>query len=127
MRRTDTPVDLYRQRQNLLMAEGVDYRVVETDTIEHTQYVVLPRIERIAGGRLAVGDTGALDQFLLCDVILASTGGERRRVVQPMLEPLVDYQTRVARWIRCCARTCSRSTLTKYRTRIAIRCASAGT
>jgi hypothetical protein len=95
VRRPDTPVDLYRQRQNLLMAEGADYRVVEMDTVPHTQYVLLPRLERIAGGRLAVGDTVRLNYY--CAMTIGDSDDGKQVPCFSMMEPLVDYQARVAR------------------------------
>ena len=96
VRRADTPLDLYRQRQNMLMAEGVDYRVVETDTTAHFQYVRLPRLERIPGGRLELGDTVRLN-FYCAKESHESTGGKQTPCFS-MLKPLVAYQSQVA-WI----------------------------
>jgi hypothetical protein len=92
VRRPDTPLEVYRGPQRQLMTEGRDYRVVETYGTSYEQYVRSPRIERLDGGRLAVGDTASINWH-----VAVKWAGSKRTVCFSLLEPLVAYQSKIRR------------------------------
>ncbi len=92
IRRNDTPVEVYNSRSNQLMTEGIDYRIVETSDSSYSQFVAKPRFERISGGRLAVNDTVKINWSWA-----PLFENKRRTQCFSLVEPLIEYQDRVAR------------------------------
>ncbi|RPH95028.1 hypothetical protein EHM69_05675 [candidate division KSB1 bacterium] len=90
MRRDDTPLNVYTNRDRMLLTEGYDYRVVETYSTIYQQYIRQPRIDRILGGRIGVGDTVIVNWS--CAV---NYQGGRNTVCFSRLEPLLEYQERI--------------------------------
>jgi hypothetical protein len=90
VRREDTPLNVRGKRNNMQMAEGTDFRTVETYGTSYPQYVRQPRLERVAGGRLAVGDTVVVDWS--CAPLY---GGVRQTQCFSQVEPLLEYQERI--------------------------------
>ncbi|MBU0507635.1 hypothetical protein KKH27_02185 [bacterium] len=91
VRRTDTPLEVYSQRTNLLLSEGIDYRVVETGEYSYDRYVSQPRFERLSGGRLVVGDTIRVNWSWAFRY-----QGVRQTNCFSQIEPLIEYQDRIA-------------------------------
>ncbi|MCX6600821.1 MAG: hypothetical protein NT025_04585 [bacterium] len=90
VRREDTPLVVRSARNGALMAEGLDFRVVETYSTSYPQYVVQPRLELVPGSRLAIGDTVLLDWS--CAPLYQ---GVRKTQCFSQIEPLLDYQERI--------------------------------
>ncbi|MDD5088075.1 MAG: hypothetical protein PHI18_04690, partial [bacterium] len=91
LRRPDTPLRVYAQRSGLLLTEGMDYRVVETSGTTQARFVERPRFERLTGGRLSVGDTIRVEWSWAI-----SYQGYRQTVCFSQIEPLLEYQDRIA-------------------------------
>ena len=90
VRREDTPLEVYSLPDRVFLAEDVDYRVVETYAINYTQYVRTPRLERVSGGRLSVGDTVTINWS--CAI---KYQGVRQTPCFSLLEPLLEYQENI--------------------------------
>jgi hypothetical protein len=90
VRREDTPLIVRSARNSVLLAEDLDYRVVEMSSSSYPQYVVQPRLELVPGSRLAVGDTVLVDWS--CAPLY---GGVRRTQCFSQIEPLLEYQVRI--------------------------------
>lgn len=89
IRRADTPLRVYKQPGNTLMTEGVDYSVTELST-PFENFVTSPKLTRINGGALSVGNQVTVDWYT---AILYQTG--RMTVCWSMLEPLEFYQQQI--------------------------------
>jgi hypothetical protein len=61
VRRSDTPVTVYKEPQHVPAVEGVDYRVVETYSQSYQEYVKQPRLERIVSGSIPLNSTVTVD------------------------------------------------------------------
>ena len=90
VRREDTPLNVRAKRNNLQLAEDLDYRVVETYGTSYPQFVRRPRMELMPGSRLAVGDTVLVDWA--CAPLY---GGARQTQCFSQIEPLLEYQERI--------------------------------
>ncbi len=91
LRRSDTPVVVRKQGQGNVLTEGVDYQIVETYSSSYPQYVKQPRLDKLAGGALAYGDTVRMDWH--CAMLYQ---GSRQTECFSLLEPLLAYQDRIA-------------------------------
>lgn len=90
LRREDTPVSVYKEPGHILMTEGVDYTIAETSGTPLDRYVTSPRITRVNGGALAVGNTVNVDW----NAAILFQGG-RETVCWSMPEPLEFYQDQI--------------------------------
>jgi hypothetical protein len=91
LRRSDTPVAIYKQNQTTPLTEGSDYRIVEQNPTSYNRFVVNPRIDQIPGGALAIGDTVRVDWW--CAFNYQNCRGTG---CYSLIEPLLDFQERVA-------------------------------
>lgn len=91
LRRDDTPLEVYKQPGNILMREGVDYSVADLNSPPTDDYIVLPRISRIAGGQLTQGNSVTVNYYT---AIIFQDG--RETVCFSKLEPLEYYQRQIA-------------------------------
>ncbi|MCB1060659.1 MAG: hypothetical protein KDB65_10530 [Calditrichaeota bacterium] len=90
LRRDDTPVEVYKEPGHILMTEGADYTIVETGATNYDRYITGPRISRVSGGALAVGNQVSLDWYSAIQY-----QGARETVCWSMLEPLEYYQDQI--------------------------------
>lgn len=89
VRRLDTPLEVTSRRTGQLMTEGMDYRAVETHTTSYDRYLKTPRLERVSGSRLALGDTVYVNWSSAYLFIANQTH------CFSQLEPLLEYQSRI--------------------------------
>ena len=90
VRREDTPLIVHSSRNGALLAEDLDFRVVETYATSYPQFVLQPRLELAPGSRVAVGDTVLVDWS--CAPLY---GGARKTRCFSQIEPLLEYQERI--------------------------------
>jgi len=90
LRRSDTPLEVYKQPGNVLMNEGLDYTVTDQVTPAYPGYVRTPLVQRVNGGQLPVGTQVTINYHT---AIIYQTG--RETVCFSLLEPFEYYQSQI--------------------------------
>lgn len=94
IRRSDTPLEVYKLPDSEAMTEGVDYRVIDhcSNCVGYRweNFVKSPRLERIPGGRLSVNDTVVVNWSAGIE-----GGGGQKQICMSLLEPFEEYQSRI--------------------------------
>ncbi|MBI5059387.1 hypothetical protein HZB60_06355 [candidate division KSB1 bacterium] len=90
VRRSETPLQVFKLPSNQLMIEGYDYQVIETNSVSWANFCQLPRFERLAGGRLNSGDSVTVNYYSAVPYESA-----KQTVCCTNLPSLQNYQRRV--------------------------------
>ncbi len=90
VRRTDTPMQVYKEPAHTLMIEGSDYQITDTSGTTYQQFVMAPRLTTLTGGRLANNDSVTVDWY--CAVRYQAG---RQTPCFSLTAPLLAYQSRI--------------------------------
>ncbi len=90
VRRTDTPMQVYKEPAHTPMVEGFDYQITDTSGTTYTQFVMAPRLTALTNGRLANNDSVTVDWY--CAVRYQEG---RMTPCFSLSAPLLEYQSRI--------------------------------